>query len=91
MMGLGIVEPIDDFRNDSKPSHPELLEHLTDEVLRLNFDLRELIRIIANTQTYQKLAMVHDPSSTDAWPRNEQRVFCAQWSPIQDRGRWQSH
>ncbi len=66
-MGLGIVEPIDDFRNDSKPSHPELLEHLTDEVLRLNFDLRELIRIIANTQTYQKLAMVHDPSSTDAY------------------------
>ncbi len=67
MMGLGIVEPVDDFRNDSKPSHPELLEHLTDEVLRLNFDLRELIRIIANTQTYQKLAMVHDPSSTDAY------------------------
>ena len=67
MMGLGIVEPVDDFRKDHKPTNSELLEHLTDEVLRLNFDLRELIRIIANTQTYQKLAMVHDASSTEAY------------------------
>lgn len=68
MMGLGIVEPVDDFKADNKPSNPELLEHLTDEVLRLNFDIRELVRIIANTQTYQKLAMVHDPSATEPYP-----------------------
>ena len=67
MMGLGIVEPVDDFKPDNKPSNPELLEHLTDEVLRLNFDIRELVRIIANTQTYQKLAMVHDPSSAEPY------------------------
>ena len=67
MFGLGIVEPVDDFRADNKPSNPELLEHLTDEVLRLNFDLRELVRIIANTKTYQKLAMVHEPSSSEVY------------------------
>jgi Protein of unknown function (DUF1549)/Protein of unknown function (DUF1553) len=67
MMGLGIVEPIDDFRDENAPSHPELLEHLTDEVLRLNFDLRELARIIANTQSFQRLAAVHDPSSTEPY------------------------
>jgi hypothetical protein len=67
MMGLGIVEPVDDFQTGNKPSNPELLEHLTDEVLRLNFDVRELVRIIANTQTYQKLAMVHDLSSAEPY------------------------
>ncbi len=65
MMGHGIVEPIDDFRDENKPSHPELLEHLTAEVLRLNFDLRQFIRIIANTQTYQRLAVVHDAASNE--------------------------
>lgn len=65
MMGLGIVEPVDDFRDENKPSNPELLEHLTDEVLRLDFDIRELVRIIANTQTYQKLSVVHDMSSSE--------------------------
>jgi hypothetical protein len=67
MMGRGIVEPIDDFRDENAPSHPELLEHLTDEVLRLNFDIRELVRIIAYSQSYQRLAVVHEPSSTEAF------------------------
>jgi hypothetical protein len=67
MMGLGVVEPIDDFRDDNAPSNPELLEHLTDEVLRLNFDIRELVRIIAYTQTYQRLAVVHEMSSTEPY------------------------
>lgn len=68
MMGLGIVEPIDDFREENKPSHPELLEHLTDEVLRLNFDIRELVRIIANTQTYQRLSAVHEITAPEPFP-----------------------
>ncbi len=65
MMGLGIVEPVDDFRDDNAPSNPELLEHLTDEVLRLNFDIRELVRIIAYSQTFQRQAVVHEISSTE--------------------------
>ncbi len=65
MMGLGVVEPIDDFRDENKPSNPELLEHLTDEVIRLDFDIRELVRIIANTRTYQRQAVVHEASSTE--------------------------
>lgn len=67
MMGLGVVEPIDDFRDDNKPSNPELLEHLTDEILRLKFDMRELTRIIAYSSAFQRLAMVHDPSSAETY------------------------
>lgn len=62
MMGVGIVEPVDDFRKNNPPTNPELLEHLTDEVIRLNYDVRELVRVIAYTKAYQKQATVYDAS-----------------------------
>lgn len=45
MMGLGVVEPIDDFRDDNKPSNNELLEHLTDEIVRSEI---RYVRVDAN-------------------------------------------
>ena len=62
LMGVGVVEPIDDFRTENPPSHPELLEHLTDEMLRLEFDLREFVRLIVSTDTYQRRAVAYDPT-----------------------------
>jgi hypothetical protein len=63
VMGVGLVEPVDDFQPGNPPSHPALLEHLTDEMLRLKFDLREFVRILVSTDTYQRRAVVHDPAS----------------------------
>jgi len=63
VMGVGLVEPVDDFQPGNPPSHPEMLEHLTDEMLRLDFDLREFVRILVSTDTYQRRAVVHDPAS----------------------------
>jgi hypothetical protein len=63
VMGVGLVEPVDDFQPGNPPSNPELLEHLTDEMLRLDFDLREFVRILVSTGTYQRRAVVHDPAS----------------------------
>lgn len=64
MFGQGIVEPIDDFNDSNKPSDPELLDHLTDEMLRLNFDLREFMRVIVNTRAYQRQALVRESFDT---------------------------
>ncbi len=63
VMGVGLVEPVDDFQPGNPPSNPELLEHLTDEMLRLDFDLREFVRILVSTGTYQRRAVVYDPAS----------------------------
>ena len=63
VMGVGLVEPVDDFQPGNPPLHPELLEHLADEMLRLKFDLREFIRILVSTDVYQRRAVVHDPAS----------------------------
>ncbi len=63
LMGVGIVEPIDDFRPENPPSDAALLEGLTDLVLDLDFDLREFVRVVVSTSAYQRQAVVHDPSA----------------------------
>ena len=63
VMGVGFVEPVDDFREDNPASNPELLEHLTDLVLALDFDLREFVRVLVSTSAYQRRAVLHDPTS----------------------------
>jgi hypothetical protein len=63
VLGVGLVEPVDDFREDNPASNPELLEHLTDLVLALDFDLREFVRVLVSTDAYQRRAVLHDPTS----------------------------
>ncbi|HZM01913.1 MAG TPA: PSD1 and planctomycete cytochrome C domain-containing protein, partial [Candidatus Saccharimonadales bacterium] len=52
-LGLGLFEPVDDFRLDRPASHPELLAWLADDFLRHNCDLKHTIRLILNSRTYQ--------------------------------------
>ena len=63
VMGVGLVEPVDDFRKENPPSHPALLEHLTDLVTALDFDLREFVRVLVSTTGYQRRAVAHDPTA----------------------------
>jgi len=65
VMGVGLVEPVDDFREDNPASNPELLEHLTDLVLALDFDLREYVRVLVSTDAYQRRAVLHDPTASE--------------------------
>lgn len=61
--GVGIVEPVDDFREGNPPSHPELLEHLADLIVELGFDTREFVRVVVSTKAWQRRAVSHDPTS----------------------------
>ncbi|MBK8975247.1 MAG: DUF1553 domain-containing protein [Planctomycetes bacterium] len=54
LLGRGLIEPVDDLRAGNPPSHPELLDRLTDEFVRSGFDVRALIRRICNTRAYQR-------------------------------------
>ncbi|MBA2113058.1 DUF1549 and DUF1553 domain-containing protein [Bremerella alba] len=54
MMGRGIVHPADDMSPQNLPSHPELLEELTDYFIQSGFDLRLLLQTIAITDTYAR-------------------------------------
>ena len=53
MMGRGIVDPVDDFRDTNPPSNPELLKALTDEFVRGGYRIKPILRVIANSHAYQ--------------------------------------
>jgi WD40 repeat protein/mono/diheme cytochrome c family protein len=53
LLGVGIIEPIDDTRAGNPPTNPELLDHLTKEFVASGFDVRKLMRQIVTSHTYQ--------------------------------------
>jgi hypothetical protein len=53
LFGRGIVEPVDDLGPRNPPSHPELLDELTDYFIESGFDVRMLYRTLANSRAYQ--------------------------------------
>jgi hypothetical protein len=60
--GYGFVNPVDDFTANDPGSNPELLDMLTNEFMRSNFDIKNLFRLIANTEAYQ---LSSTPNSTN--------------------------
>ncbi len=52
-LGLGLFEPVDDFRLDRAPSNPQLLDWLADDFMRHNYDLKHTIRLILTSRAYQ--------------------------------------
>ncbi|MDX1930705.1 MAG: DUF1553 domain-containing protein, partial [Pirellulaceae bacterium] len=57
LMGRGIVDPPDDFRDSNPPSNPELLEYLTDELIRSNYSVRSLSKLILNSRMFARAAV----------------------------------
>jgi len=53
LLGRGIVEPIDDFRESNPPTNPELLDALAADFVAHRFDRRHILRTILNSRTYQ--------------------------------------
>ncbi len=56
--GRGLVNPVDQMHVGNEPSHPELLAELAEEFAASGFDLKHLIRGLANTQAYQRTSRV---------------------------------
>ena len=53
LLGRGIIHEPDDIRPDNPPSNPGLLAFLETELVASHYDLRQLFRLILNSQTYQ--------------------------------------
>jgi len=52
-LGWGIVEPVDDW-NDQSPSYPGLLDYLGRELVRSGYDLKHIARLIFSSRAYQR-------------------------------------
>jgi hypothetical protein len=58
--GVGIVEPVDDFRASNPPTNPALLAAVARELSASGFDLKHVVRRITASHAYQA-ASVFDP------------------------------
>jgi hypothetical protein len=57
LLGRGIIHEPDDIRPDNPPINPELLAYLERELIAANYDLKQLFRLILNSQTYQRSSL----------------------------------
>lgn len=54
IMGRGLVHPLNADHSDNPPSHPELLDILTDQMIANQFDLKWYLRELVLSETYQR-------------------------------------
>lgn len=65
-LGVGLVEPVDDLRATNPPTNPELWKALVGEFRAKKFDLRQLMRVILNSRTYQLSSATRPGNATDS-------------------------
>lgn len=67
--GRPIVGPVNDFSDDMvrAASQPEVLKFLTSEMKRVNYDMREFMRIVYNTRAYQSISTAEEPDWADKY------------------------
>ena len=56
VFGRGIIEPVDDLRDNSESSIPELLSHLESLMVRVKYDLKEFQKILHNVEAFEREA-----------------------------------
>ena len=67
VMGRGLIEPVDDLREDTQASVPALLQHLTALMVELRFDLVEFERVLVHTKLFQRAAPAHELETGKPW------------------------
>ena len=65
-MGVGLVEAVDDMRETNPPSNEKLMAALADHLVQSQFDLKALMRLILQSQTYQRASTPLPGNAKDA-------------------------
>ncbi len=61
----GLVDPEDDIRDTNPPTNPELLDALASKFVKSGYDLKELIRTITQSTTYQLSSVPNEHNGID--------------------------
>jgi Protein of unknown function (DUF1553)/Protein of unknown function (DUF1549) len=64
-MGLGLVEPVDDFRVTNPPSNEALLQALADDFVKNGYSIKKLERQILNSRAYQLSSVPNQTNAKD--------------------------
>jgi hypothetical protein len=65
LMGKGIVDPVDDFRDSNPSCNDELLDALAKDFAKNKFDMKLLVKTIMKSRTYQLSAQPNDINKDD--------------------------
>jgi hypothetical protein len=65
LMGKGIVDPVDDFRDSNPSANDELLDALARDFVEHGFDIKHTIRVIMTSRTYQLSAQTNKFNKDD--------------------------
>ncbi|MBI2949450.1 MAG: DUF1549 domain-containing protein [Verrucomicrobia bacterium] len=65
LMGVGLIEPLDDIRAGNPPSNPELLDYLAREFIQSGFNTRHILRLICQSRVYQLSITTHEWNADD--------------------------
>lgn len=65
--GRGLVEPLDDLRASNPAVNEPLLDSLAQEFVKSRFDMRHLVRLMVNSNTYQLSATPTEDNLQDAY------------------------
>lgn len=60
VFGVGVINPVDDLTDDSEPTNQALMDYLVVQMKRVDYSQREFLRILYNTETYQREATRKD-------------------------------
>jgi hypothetical protein len=56
VFGAGLMEPVDELRDSTVASHPALMEYLTRLMIAKKYSLKDYLRVLYKTSTYQRAA-----------------------------------
>ena len=65
LMGKGIVDPVDDFRDSNPSANDDLLDALAKDFVEHKFDVKYVIRTVMNSRTYQLSAQTNEFNKDD--------------------------
>jgi hypothetical protein len=80
LFGRGIVDPVDDFRSSNPPVNAPLLDALAQAFVEGGYRRKAIIRLICNSQTYQRAltATPHNADDETLFSRARPRLLTAE-------------
>ncbi len=52
VMGVGLIEPLDNYTDQTEASHPQLMTYLEKVMVDLKYDLKQFQRVLLSTRTF---------------------------------------
>lgn len=60
VMGMGVIDPVDELTDSTVPSNPALMAFLEQTMKDVNYDMKAYLKVLLNTRTYQHETYTQD-------------------------------